>query len=100
MRLPRSVSCVCAHDLTNQNGGLPTSLMVNAPPNNCLKDYSLQQINNGNNRRLSTSCTESIKQGKKKKKEKSWVCVCVCVCVCVWAGGGGGVAGGRGSTLT
>ena len=55
--------------MTNQNGGLPTSLMVNAPPNhNSLKDYSLQQINNGDNRRVSINCTESIKQGRKKKK--------------------------------
>ena len=59
------------------DGGLPTSLMVNAPPNlSSLKNYSLQQINNGNNRRLSINWTESIKTGKKKQ-----------VCVC---GGGGG----------
>ena len=47
-------------DLTNQNGGLPmTNSMVNAQPNhNSLKDYSLQQINNGDNRRLSINCTE------------------------------------------
>ena len=57
-----------------QNGGLPTSLMVNAPQNHhSLKYYSLQQINNRVNRRLGT---ESIKQGrkgrrKKKKRKKS-----------------------------
>ena len=39
--------------------------MINVPPNNnSLKDYSLQQINNGDNRRLSINCTESIKQGE------------------------------------
>ena len=38
------------------------SLMVNSPPNhNSLKDYSLQQINNGDNRRqTSLSLTELI----------------------------------------
>ena len=52
-------------DLTNQSGGLPTSLKVNAPPNhNSLKDYSLQQIKDGDNRRLSLNCTETIKQGR------------------------------------
>ena len=41
-----------------------TSLKVNAPPNqNSLKDYSLQQINDTDNRRLSFNCTETIKQG-------------------------------------
>ena len=56
-------------DLTNQNGGLPTSLMVNSPPNhNSLKDYSLQQNNNVDNRRLSISCTESIKQRRNNKR--------------------------------
>ena len=55
--------------------------MVNAPPNhNSLKDYSLQQINNGDNRRLSISWTESriiktgkTKEKKKKKKKGGWV---------------------------
>ena len=50
-------------DLTNVNGGLPTSLMVNAPPNySIVKDYSLQQINNDDNRTLNISCTQSIKR--------------------------------------
>ena len=58
-------------DLTNQNGGLPTKLMVKVPPNyNSRKDYSLQQINNSDNRRLSINCTESIKQGRRKKRRK------------------------------
>ena len=69
-------------DLTNQNGGLPTSLMVNAPPNlNSLKDYRLQNINNGDNRRLSINSTESIKQGETQQKGRSGV-------------GGVGVGGG------
>ena len=60
-------------DLTNRNGRLLTRLMVNAPPNhNSLKDYSLHQINNGDNHRLNISCTELIK----------------------WKGGGGGGGGG------
>ena len=58
-------------DLTNQNGGLPTNLMVKAPPNyNSRKDYSLQQINNWDNRRLSLNCTESIQQGRRKKERE------------------------------
>ena len=58
-------------DLTSQNGGgLPTNLMVNAPPNHnsCLKDSSLQKINNGDNRRLSISFTKSIKNREEKRR--------------------------------
>ena len=33
---------------------------------NGLKDYSLRQINNGDNRRLSLNYAESIKQGRQK----------------------------------
>ena len=42
--------------------------MVKASSNhNSLKDYSLQQINNEDNRRLSLNYTESVKQWKKEK---------------------------------
>ena len=69
-------------DLTNQNGGLPTSLMVNVPPNNnSLKDYSLQQIDNGDNRRLSINCTESVKQEEGGGKEGMRRCMNVRACV-------------------
>ena len=58
-------------NLTNQNGRLLTNLMVNTPPNhNSLKDYSLHQINNGDNHRLSINCTELIKQGRREKRHE------------------------------
>ena len=66
---------------------IPTSLMVNTPPNhNSLKDYSLQQINDGDNRRLSLNSTQSMKQERQKKRKKRGM------------GGGGG--GGGVPTLT
>ena len=63
--------------------------MVNAPPNYpSLKDYNLQQINNGYNCRLSINCTESIKQeGGGGGKGRG-------------AGGKKGRGAGGGSTLT
>ena len=46
--------------------------MVKAPPNhNSLKDYSLQQDNNVDNRRLSVSCTDSLKQRRNNKEAGS-----------------------------
>ena len=36
-----------------------------------MQSKRLQQINSGDNRRLSVICTESIKQGRKRKK-KGW----------------------------
>ena len=62
--------------------------MVSAPPNhNSLKDSSLQQINNGDNRRLTHLAT--IAHNKTGKKS-----------VCVWGGGGGGGRGGLSPNLT
>lgn len=56
-------------DLINQ----PTYLMVKASPNN----YSLQQINKGDNHRLSLNRT--AKTGKKKKEKKSGgMLFCLC----------------------
>ena len=50
---------------------MPTSLIVKAPPNhNSLKDYNLQRISNGNNRRLSLNCTELSKQGRRRKRKE------------------------------
>lgn len=55
-------------DLTNQ----PTYLMVKTPPNN----YSLQQINKGDNHRLSLNRTAKI--GKKKSKKSGGMLFCLC----------------------
>ena len=88
MRLPWSVICVRAQraslDLTKQK---KRTRRTTSKPNRkatkthqSIKDYSLQQINNGDNRRLSISCAESVQQGRKERKN-----------VCVGGAGGGGV---------
>ena len=66
--------------------------MVKTPPNhNSLKVYSLQQINNGDNRRLSIYCTKSKEKKERKRKKKKQGREEKAVGVGVGGGGGGGM---------